>query len=723
MTTATKTKNKKPMEMKLVIVESPTKARTISGFLGDEYQIESSYGHVRDLPKSKLGIDTANNFEPSYIIPVKARKRVSELKKLAAKATEIILASDEDREGEAIAWHIAQILDLSDVKSKIPASPADRSNLKNFKRIVFHEITKSAIEKAIKNPRDLDMNMVDAQQARRILDRLVGYELSPFLWRKFFRGLSAGRVQSVAVRLIADREKEIQAFQPQEYWSLSAFLNTKKEQEKVFEAYLYKKDGKVLDKLEIKNKEESDRILKDLGGAEYKVVGVESKEARRIPGAPFTTSSLQQESSNKLGYSAKQTMMLAQQLYEAGYISYMRTDSVNLSQDSLSAAKTFIDSNFGKNYSLSEPRRFKNKAKGAQEAHEAIRPTIPSRTPDSMKDSLDAKQYKIYDLIWRRFIACQMQPAVFDSTTADISANNFIFRANGSTLKFDGWLKIYPSKFTENILPPLAENEILNLKELKPEQHFTEPPPRYNEASLIKAMEEHGIGRPSTYAPTIATIQARNYVAKNEQRRFVPTETGNMVNDILVAHFPQIVDINFTAKMEEDLDRIAEGKEKGVPVKKNFYEPFHENLLKKETEVEKKNMEEKTDEVCPNCGKPMVIKQGRFGKFMACSGFPECKTAKPIKNPAKEIGMECPKCAEFSPEDIGDVVMKKTRKGGVFYGCSRYPKCDYASWKNPRENNAERKTFLFHHSRCFHRRAGFRPYKKKRNSRHRQRRV
>jgi len=681
MTTANKTKNKKTAELKLVIVESPTKARTISGFLGDEYQIESSYGHVRDLPKSKLGIDVANNFEPSYIIPVKARKRVNELKKLAAKATEIILASDEDREGEAIAWHIANILDV-----------------KNAKRIVFHEITKTAINEALANPRKIEMNLVDAQQARRILDRLVGYELSPFLWRKFFRGLSAGRVQSVAVRLIADREKEIQAFQPQEYWNLSAFLNTKKEQEKVFKAYLYKKDGKILDKLEIKNKEESERILKDLGGAEYKVANVESKEARRLPGAPFTTSSLQQESSNKLGYSAKQTMMLAQQLYEAGYISYMRTDSVNLSQDSLSAAKTFIDSSFGKNYSLSEPRRFKNKAKGAQEAHEAIRPTVPSRTPDSMKDSLDTKQYKVYDFIWRRFIACQMQPAVFDSAAADISAKNFIFRANGSTLKFDGWLKIYPSKFTENILPPLAENEILNLKELKTEQHFTEPPPRYNEAGLIKAMEEHGIGRPSTYAPTIATIQTRNYAAKNEQRRFVPTETGNMVNDILVAHFPQIVDINFTAKMEEDLDKIAEGQVKWTPVIKEFYEPFHENLLKKETEVEKKNMEEKTDEVCPNCGKPMVIKQGRFGKFMACSGFPECKTAKPIKNPAREIGMKCPKCAEFSlaspnsggPEDIGDVVMKKTRKGRVFYGCSRYPKCDYASWKNPMEGKTEK---------------------------------
>jgi len=692
MTTTTKSKNKKTMAMKLVIVESPTKARTISGFLGDEYQIESSYGHVRDLPKSKLGIDTANNFEPSYIIPIKARKRVNELKKLAAKATEIILASDEDREGEAIAWHIANILDAKDAK-----------------RIVFHEITKTAINEALANPRKIEMNLVDAQQARRILDRLVGYELSPFLWRKFFRGLSAGRVQSVAVRLIADREKEIQAFQPQEYWSVEAELltisNLKSQISNPFTAYLYKKDGKVLDKLEIKNKEESDRILKDLSEAEYKVASVESKEARRLPGAPFTTSSLQQESSNKLGYSAKQTMMLAQQLYEAGYISYMRTDSVNLSQDSLTAAKNFIDSSFGKDYSLDEPRKFKNKAKGAQEAHEAIRPTAPSRTPDSMKDSLDPKQYKVYDLIWRRFIACQMQPAVFDSTTADISAKNFIFRANGSTLKFDGWLKIYPSKFTENILPALAQNEILNLKELKPEQHFTEPPPRYNEASLIKAMEEHGIGRPSTYAPTIATIQARNYVAKNEQRRFVPTETGNMVNDILVAHFPQIVDINFTAKMEEDLDRIAEGQVKWVPVIKEFYGPFHENLLKKETEVEKKNMEEKTDEVCPNCGKPMVIKHGRFGKFMACSGFPECKTAKPIKNPAREIGMKCPKCAEFSlasppaslrgenpggPEDIGDVVMKKTRKSRVFYGCSRYPKCDYASWKNPMEANSEK---------------------------------
>lgn len=656
--------------MKLVIVESPTKARTISGFLGDEYRIESSYGHVRDLPKSKLGIDVDNNFEPSYIIPVKAKKRVSELKKIAAKANEIILASDEDREGEAISWHIAHILEA-----------------KNAKRIVFHEITKSAIEEALNHPRELDINMVDAQQARRILDRLVGYELSPFLWRKFFKGLSAGRVQSVAVRLIADREKEIQSFNPKEYWSLTALLNNKKEREKIFEARLYKKDGKILDKLEINNKDESDRIIRDLAESEYRVISVESKEANRFPGAPFTTSTLQQEASAKLGYYAKQTMMLAQQLYEAGYISYMRTDSVNLSQDSLSAAKAFIDANIGQTYSLPEPRRFKNKNKGAQEAHEAIRPTTPSRMPESLTGRIDPKQFKLYDLIWRRFIASQMQPAVFHSTVVDVTAKNFIFRANGSTMKFDGWLKIYPSKFTENILPALSSNETLELKELKPEQHFTEPLPRYSEATLIKALEEYGIGRPSTYAPTISTIQTRNYVAKNEQKRFIPTETGNMVNDLLVAHFPQIVDINFTAKMEEDLDKIAGGQVKWVPVIREFYEPFHANLLKKESEIEKKKVEEETDEICPNCSKPMLIKYGRFGKFMACSGFPECKTAKPLKSAAREIGLKCPKCADISPENNGEVIMKKTRKGRVFYGCSNYPKCDYASWKNPSEKN------------------------------------
>ncbi|MCK6462928.1 MAG: type I DNA topoisomerase [Candidatus Pacebacteria bacterium] len=657
--------------MKLVIVESPTKAKTISNFLDKEYKVESSYGHVRDLPKSKLGIDVENNFEPSYVIPTKARKKVNELKKLAEKADEVILASDEDREGEAIAWHVSQLL-----------------GAQNAKRIVFHEITKAAIEEAVKNPRELDMNLVDAQQARRVLDRLVGYELSPFLWKKLFKGLSAGRVQSVAVRLIVDREREIQTFIPQEYWSIEAELA---KNSNVFTAKLHKKDGKILDKLEIKNKEEADTILKELNGANYIVDNVEKKEAKRQPLPPFTTSTLQQDAANKLRYSAKQTMMIAQQLYENGHISYMRTDSVNLSRESLAAAKKFIGENFGKQYCLEAPRVFKGKSKGAQEAHEAIRPTSPAKTPDTLKEKLDAKQHKLYDLIWRRFIACQMPPAVFDQTAADITAKNYVFRASGSILKFDGWLKVYPLKFSENILPELSEKEKLDLVKILPEQHFTEPPPRYNEASLIKALEDHGIGRPSTYAPTITTIQTRNYVAKNEQKRLAPTETGIMVNDILVKHFPEIVDVQFTAKMEEDLDKIAEGEEKWVPVIKNFYGPFHENLLKKEKEVAKQEVEETTDEVCANCGKPMLVKRGRFGKFLACSGFPECKTTKPMKKDApKQIGMKCPKCKEtLSDEEAGDIVMKRTKKGRVFYGCSRYPKCDFASWKNPLENEGK----------------------------------
>ena len=662
---------------KLVIVESPTKAKTISKFLGKEYKVESSYGHVRDLPKSKLGIDVENNFKPSYIIPVKAKKRVNELKREAEKADEVILASDEDREGEAIAWHIASILGLENLET-------DKKNSR-VKRIVFHEITKTAIEEAIKNPRSIDLNLVDAQQARRVLDRLVGYELSPFLWKKMFKGLSAGRVQSVAVRLIADREKEIQAFIPTEYWSVAATLESQANSGKensIFEARLYKKEGKILEKLEIKNKEEADKILNDLNGTKYIVEDVEKKEAKRTPYAPFTTSGLQQEASNKLRYSAKQTMMIAQQLYENGYISYMRTDSTNLSQESLNAAKNFIESNFGKEYLLPEPRRFKTKSQGAQEAHEAIRPTDPFKTPDLFKEKLDAKQLKLYDLIWRRFVACQMPAAVFDSTTVDIAADKYSFRANGSVLKFDGWLKVYPSKFTEDILPELSKNETLNLIKIQPDQHFTEPPPRYSEASLIKALEEHGIGRPSTYAPTITTIQTRNYVAKNDQKRFFPTETGVMVNDLLVKHFPQIVDINFTAKMEENLDKIAEGKEKWVPVIKDFYEPFHKNLMQKNEEVAKQTVEEKTDEVCVNCGKPMVIKRGRFGKFLACTGFPECKTTKAIKEAPKTIGMKCPKCGD------GEVSMKRTKKGRMFYGCGQYPKCDFASWKNPLEEQS-----------------------------------
>ncbi|PJE73673.1 MAG: type I DNA topoisomerase [Candidatus Terrybacteria bacterium CG10_big_fil_rev_8_21_14_0_10_41_10] len=668
MATKTKTVKKIPSGKKLVIVESPTKARTISKFLGNDFIVESSYGHVRDLPKSRLGIDTENNFQPSYIVPIKARKRVKELKKLAEKSSEIILASDEDREGEAIAWHLTYALGIDPEKQKT-------------KRIVFHEITKTAIDHAIGNPRDIDMNLVDAQQARRILDRLVGYELSPFLWKKVFRGLSAGRVQSVAVRLVVDREREIEAFKPQEYWGIEAELDKNKEN---FIAKLYKKDDRVLDKLEIKSKQEADNILGDLKNATYKVTQVEKKESRRMPSPPFTTSSLQQEASSKLRYGAKQTMMLAQQLYEQGYISYMRTDSVNLSNDSLIAAKKFISENYGKEFSLEEPRRFKTKAKGAQEAHEAIRPTEPSRKPDDISGKLDAKQYKLYDLIWRRFIACQMQMAVFDSTTVDIAAANYIFRANGSVIKFEGWLKVYPSKFTENILPLLVVKDILELIKILPSQHFTEPPPRYNEASLIKTLEENGIGRPSTYAPTITTIQTRHYVAKNDQKRFMPTETGLTVNDLLTEHFPEVVNIKFTATMEERFDEVAEGKEKWVPMIKSFYGPFHKNLENKMEKVEKQNTDEKTDEVCEKCGKPMIIKMGRFGKFMACSGFPDCKNTKKVdKEPPKSIGMTCPKCGKH------EIVIKHTKRKRIFYGCPGYPECDYASWKDPTKPEEE----------------------------------
>lgn len=661
------TKTKNPNGTKLIIVESPTKAKTISQFLsGKEYVVESSYGHIRDLPKSKMGIDTEKDFTPSYVIPTKARKRVSELKKEAEKADEVILATDEDREGEAIAWHLETAL-----------------GLKNSKRIVFHEITKSAIQKALENPREIDINLVDAQQARRILDRLVGYELSPFLWKKLFKGLSAGRVQSVAVRLIVDREREIQNFKPEEFWSISALLEKNKQE---FETKLSKKDDKILDKFTLKTKEDADVILKDLENAEYKVKEIEKKEVRRSPKPPFTTSSLQQEAANKLHWSAKQTMMIAQQLYENGLISYMRTDSVNLSLESINAAKFLITEKFGKNYSLASPRKFKTKSKMAQEAHEAIRPTDPRLEPEIIKSKLDPKQLKLYSLIWKRFIACQMQEAIFDSEAIDISANNYIFRANGSVIKFDGWLKVYgDEKISETVLPKMEKGNLLNLIKLLPAQHFTEPPARYSEASLIKALEEHGIGRPSTYAPTIATIQQRNYVAKNDQKKFIPTETGTTVNNLLVEHFPEIVDIEFTANMEDTLDEVASGKKKWVPIIKKFYIPFKKNLDGKYIEVEKQTMDETTDEVCEKCGKPMIIKHGRFGKFLACSGFPDCKNTKNIKETPKTIGMKCPKCGE------GDVIIKYTKKRKIFFGCSRYPDCDFASWKNPAEPEKEKK--------------------------------
>lgn len=641
--------------MNLVIVESPTKSRTIQNFLPNDYVVLSSFGHIRDLPKSDLGIDTEHDFEPHYVVPRKAQPHLKELKKELKNADMVILATDEDREGEAISWHLAQALKLDDKKTQ---------------RIVFHEITKSAIEEALKNPREIDMNLVDAQQARRVLDRLVGYKLSPFLWKKVVRGLSAGRVQSVTVRLIVDRERKIENFKSDEYWTVEAELQ---KDTTTFTASLHAQNGKAIPKLGIKAKEDSDKILKDLEGAEYKIQSIERKETRRNPLPPFTTSTLQQEASKKFGMPSRMTMSIAQALYEHGHITYHRTDSVNLSGQSLSAAKKYIEKEFGaKHYFF---RKFKTKSKGAQEAHEAIRPTSPQKNPDSLK--LDSRQKKMYDLIWRRFVASQMTQAIFDATTVDISGGVYTFRSNGSILKFDGFLKVYPMKFEENELPELSEQEILELIKLTPAQHFTQPPARYSEATLIKELEKNGIGRPSTYAPTISTIQDRNYVEKNDQKKFAPTEIGITVNDLLVEHFPRIVDIHFTAEMEEDLDKIADGEKKWVPIIREFYEPFAERLAKKYEEVEKKMPVEETDKLCPKCGKNLIIRFGRFGKFYACSGFPECKHTDSLEKKQTDLGIKCPKCIQ------GDLIQKTTKRKKIFYACNRYPDCDFALWDKP----------------------------------------
>ena len=657
--------------MQLVIVESPTKANTIEKFLGSGYRVLSSYGHIRDLPKAEFGIDVENNFQPKYIVPLKAKKTVSALKKAVENTNLVILATDEDREGEAIAYHLSYLLNLD--------------GKKEYQRIVFHEITKSAIEEALNNPRRIDMALVDAQQARRILDRVVGYKLSPFLWKKVARGLSAGRVQSVAVRLVVEREREIQRFTPQEYWTIEALLKKLKDGE--FKAILIQKDNKSLDKLEIKNEKEAEKIIKELNGAEYKVVNVDKKEIKRNPLPPFTTSTMQQEAWKKLRFPAKLTMRIAQNLYENGLITYHRTDSLNISNQSLFSAKNFIEKNYGKNYWAGFPRKYKAKGK-VQEAHEAIRPTYPDKTPGSLikseKEKLEEKQFKIYDLIWRRFIASQMTEALFDSTKIDILAtkdkeqkkDSYTFRATGQILKFDGFLKVYPLKFEESLLPPLKENELLELMKLIPNQHFTQPPPRYTEASLIKELEKNGIGRPSTYAPIISTIQTRNYVMKDDKRRFQPTEIGTVVNDLLVNHFPKIVDIGFTAKMEEDLDKIANSKRKWIPVIKEFYVPFEKNLKQKEKEVPHKKLTyKKTKKTCPHCGGDIVIKLGRYGKFYACSNFPKCKYTEPLEK--NTLGIKCPKCRK------GEIVEKRTKKGKIFYGCSDWPQCDFALWDKP----------------------------------------
>jgi len=729
------------LNMQLVLVESPVKSNTIQRFLGSNYKVLATYGHIRDLPENELGVDVENNFLPKYIIPTKARKTVKLLKDETKKADLIILSTDPDREGEAIAWHIAQALKLVKFQSAI-RQRRRRTSSKPYQRITFHEITKQAIENALKNPREIDANLVDSQQARRILDRLVGYKLSPFLWKKVLRGLSAGRVQSVAVRLVVEREREIQGFKPQEYWNIEALLrkfsifndqfsnkpqvsnsnppsasggdgqtpNHKTE----FKASLIAKDDKPIPKLGIKNKKEADKIVKDLDGAEYKVVKIEKNEAKRNPLPPFTTSTLQQEAWQRLHFPAKFTMQIAQSLYENGLISYHRTDSLNLSEQSLFSAKKFISEKYGADYWAGFFRKYKAKG-NVQEAHEAIRPTDPFKVPSSFAKATEDKARgdaptKLYELIWRRFIACQMAAAVFDATTADVEATKspsfakatedkeipirlrqladggqvprYIFRASGQVLKFAGFLKVYPLKFTESELPVLENNELLELIKLIPSQHFTEPPARYTEATLIKALEEQGIGRPSTYAPIISTIQERNYVAKNAEKRFVPSEIGVAVNDLLVEHFPKIVDIKFTAKMEEDLDEIARGKKQWVAVIGGFYSEFNENLSQKYETVAKKSLVEETDKKCPQCGAPLVIRFGRFGKFLACSTFPKCKYTEKLAKPS--LGLKCPKCGK------GEVVERNTKRKKVFYGCSLWPKCDFAVWDKPTGQNCEK---------------------------------
>ena len=634
----------------LIIVESPTKAKTIASYLGDDFVIRSSYGHVRDLPKSKLGIDVEHDFEPKYVIPTKARKNVTELKKDAKDADRVILATDGDREGEAIAWHLVEALGLDP---------------KTVERIVFHEITESAIKEALEHPHKIDQKLVDAQQARRVLDRLVGYLISPVLWKRYWRGLSAGRVQSVVVRLIVDREREIEAFNPQEYWSISAIFEK-------FVSDLVARDGKEIEKQSITTAKEAEEIIADLKGAEYKVSSVSREETSRTPHAPFTTATLQQVASKRLHYSSKQTMMFAQQLYEAGRITYMRTDSVNLSEQSLTQVSSFIKSEFGEKYY--HHRKFKTKSKSAQEAHEAIRPTNPASTPEAMASSLSSQQAKLYDLIWRRFVASQMTDAKFDATAIDIKAAKYGFRATGSVLTFDGWLKVFPSAFEDVQLPLVKNGQILELQELKSEQHFTKPPARFNEASLIKILEKEGIGRPSTYAAIISTVQTRGYVEKDRSCAFHPTDTGRTVHDFMMANFPRIVDIQFTAKMEDELDEIARGEREWIPTIREFYTPLAVEVAEKSVDAlaKKESEEEKTDKICDLCGAPMIVKRGRFGKFIACSKFPECKNIlkeKKDKEPPKLIGRSC-------PQDAGDLVERRSRFG-IFIACSNFPKCKY----------------------------------------------
>jgi len=647
----------------LVIVESPTKARTLSGILGKDYEITASMGHVRDLPRGEFGVDVENNFEPKYVIPKEKIKAVNILAKSAEAADHLWLATDPDREGEAIAWNLLEIIKQKAKRSGITA-----------KRVVFHEITTEAINDAFGNPKLIDEDLVEAQQARRVLDRLVGYKLSPLLWKKVKSGLSAGRVQSVALRLIVEREREIEAFKAEEYWTIEVDLESKSKREKVFRASLLKVSE---NKAEVKNKKSADSIVDDLKSAKYVILSITAKDAKKYPNPPFTTSTLQQAAATRLGFTPSRTMRAAQNLYEHGLITYMRTDSVNLSVSAVSATRTYIEKTFGKNYLPSAPRKYKAKSRLAQEAHEAIRPT--KITVDSSQLTVDSTdQRKLYDLIWRRMVVCQMAEAIVAETSVDVKAEGnktYTLRANGQKVKFDGWYRVYEKlPIKEQILPELAEGEDLEAKDVISTQKFTEPPPRFSEATLIKELEKNDVGRPSTYAPTISTLYDRSYIEKLEGRQIGPTPIGKTTVDFLVKYFPNIVDVGFTADMENDLDLIAEGKEKMAPVMKKFWDTFEPLVEKVTEEAEKMKVEaEVTDEKCEKCGKPMVIRYGRFGKFMACSGFPDCKNTKAI---VVDSGMVC-------PEDGGNVVMKRTKKGRAFWGCANYPKCKFASWKKP----------------------------------------
>lgn len=650
------------MAKNLVIVESPTKAKTIAKMLGRNHKVMASVGHVRDLPKSSLGIDTENHFEPKYITIRGKGPVVEQLKKAAKGADRVILATDPDREGEAISWHIAHLLKL-DPKDKI--------------RVEFSEITKDAVKEAVKKPRPLKEDLIDAQQARRVLDRLVGYKISPLLWQKVHRGLSAGRVQSVAVKLICDREEAIEAFEPQEYWTIEA--THKKEKIKFTSSFEKKASDKK--KAEMLSEKDAKAIVKALDKSKFVVEKREETKKNRAPYVPFTTSTLQQEASRKLRFSTGKTMKIAQQLYEGidlgksgaeGLITYMRTDSIRISESIVAEAKAYITEKFGANYS-NGGKNYHGKRKGSQDAHEAIRPTSVYKTPQSIEHHLTKDQFKLYSLIWSRLVGSQMANSVYLNTAITFNNNDHLFKANGNVMLFDGFQKVYPLDTKDSELPPLEEGEVIAATAIESNQHFTKPPARFTVASLIKEMERLGIGRPSTYSPTLSTIQTRRYVTLT-QKVFQPTELGRLVNQILSEYFPTIVDSNFTAGLEGDLDRIADGDVQWESIIDDFYGPFKEQLEKAEEEVAKVQVEdEKTDEICPKCGKEIVIKRGRYGRFKACTGFPDCNYTKPI---VKEIGVDCPKCG--SP-----IVERVSKRGRVFYGCSGFPNCNYATWDKP----------------------------------------